>query len=174
MYPSLYYAVKDLFGLNLPFLKMVQSFGFFVAISFILAAYLLSKELKRKEAQGLLSTTTTKVLKGQKATTAELAFSAIIGFVLGYKLLFIAMHFSAFTENTQGFLLSAQGSIIGGVLAAAIAVYLKYREKEKERLEPPVVVEETVHPYQLVGNITLKDIKAVIGSATKSSQFSRL
>ncbi len=155
MYPSLYYAIKDLFGLDLPFFKMVQSFGFFVAVAFIFAAYFLSKELKRKEQQGLILPHTIKVLKGQRATTAELITSGLIGFIAGYKILYIILNFTAFTENTQGFLLSFQGSFIGGVLVAAASVYLKYSEKEKTKREPPVWEPETVHPYQLVGNITL-------------------
>jgi len=106
MYPSLYYAVKDLIGLDLPFLKMIQSFGFFVAIAFLLAAYVWALELKRKEQLGLLGFTTNKVLKGQAATRAELITSGVIGFFIGYKLLFIALNFSAFTENTQAFILS--------------------------------------------------------------------
>ncbi len=155
MYPSIYYAVKDLFGLNLPFLKMIQSFGFFVAISFLLASYLFSKELKRKVEQGLLSTSSTKILKGAKATTAELVVAGIIGFLLGFKIVFIAFNFSEFTENTQGFLLSTNGSLFGGIAGAAISAYLKYREKEKTKLEKPIWVEEVMHPYQHVGNMTL-------------------
>jgi phosphatidylglycerol:prolipoprotein diacylglycerol transferase len=155
MYPSLYYAVKDLFGFDLPFLKMFQSFGFFVAMGFLVAAYFWTKELKRKEQEGLLTTTTTKILKGQRATTAELITSAIFGFLIAYKLVFIALHFSAFTNDTQGFLLSTQGNLIGGILGAILLSYSKYREKEKEKLEPPVWVEEQMHPYQHVGNMTL-------------------
>jgi phosphatidylglycerol:prolipoprotein diacylglycerol transferase len=155
MYPSLYYAIKDLFGLDWPLFKMFQSFGFFVAMAFLVSAYFWTKELKRKEQEGLLSTTTVKVLKGQKATSAELLLSAIIGFLLGYKILFIALHFSAFTENTQGYLLSTQGNWIGGIVAAAVSIYLKYREKEKTKLDKPVWVDETLHPYQHVGNLTL-------------------
>ncbi|MCW3083721.1 MAG: diacylglyceryl transferase [Bacteroidetes bacterium] len=155
MYPSLYYAIKDLFGFDLPFFKMVQSFGFFVAVAFIFAAYFLSKELKRKEQQGLIQPGTIKVLKGQRATAAELITSGLIGFIAGYKILYIAMNFSAFTENTQGFLLSFNGSWIGGLLAAAVSVYLKYSEKEKTKREIPAWEPEIVHPYQLVGNITL-------------------
>lgn len=155
MYPSLYYAVKDLLGLDLPFLKMIQMFGFFVAIAFLTAAYFWTKELKRKENEGLISAGSAKVLKGQKATAAELFFSALIGFLIGYKLLYIIFNFTAFTENTQGFLLSLEGNLIGGIVLGAISAYLKYREKEKTKLEKPVWVEEPIHPYQLVGNMTL-------------------
>ncbi|MES2396533.1 MAG: prolipoprotein diacylglyceryl transferase family protein [Bacteroidota bacterium] len=155
MYPSIYYAVKDLFGLDLPFLKMVQSFGFFVAVAFLVAAYFWTLELKRKEKEGLIGSTTVKILKGAKATTAELITSAIIGFLIGYKVVFIILNFSAFTENTQGFILSTQGNLFGAIIFAALSAYLKYREKEKTKLDKPVWVEEEMHPYQHVGNMTL-------------------
>ena len=155
MYPSLYYAIKDLFGWDLPFFKMIQSFGFFVALAFLAGAYLWTKELKRKEQLGLLSTTTTKELIGQKATIAELITSAIIGFLIGYKLIYVAFNFTAFTENTQGFLLSTKGNFLGGLALALSSAYLKYREKEKTKLPEPKWIEETIHPYQQVGNLTL-------------------
>lgn len=161
MYPSLYYAIKDLIGLDLPFLKMVQSFGFFVALAFLAAAYVWTLELKRKEQLGLLGFTTKKTLKGEKASTTDLFISGIIGFLLGYKLLFIALNFSDFTENTQAFILSTEGNIFGGLIGAAISAYLKYREKEKEKLDKPIWVEEKMQAHQLVGNMTM--IAAIAG-----------
>ena len=155
MYPSIYYAIKDLFGLNIPFLKMIQSFGFFVALAFLIGAYFWTKELKRKEQLGLLSTTTEKIRVGEKATLDELITSGILGFLLGYKLLYVAFNFTAFTENTQGFLLSTKGNLIGGLALAAISTYMKHREKEKTKLPEPKWIEETLHPYQQVGNLTL-------------------
>lgn len=155
MYPSIYYAVKDLFGLNLPFLKMVQTFGFFVALAFILAAYFWTKELKRKEKEGLIGPTIKKTLKGEKANTTDLVVAGIIGFLLGYKLLMIILNFSDFTEDTQGFILSVKGNFIGGIIGAIAGAYLKYREKEKTKEATPKWVDEIVHPYQQVGNLTL-------------------
>ena len=76
-----------------------------VAFAFLVSAYFWTKELKRKEKDGLLKPTTVKVLKGQKATNSELFFSGLIGFLIGYKLLFVILNFTAFTEDTQGFLL---------------------------------------------------------------------
>lgn len=161
MYPTIYDLVSDLFGIKLSLLKMIQSFGFFVAIAFLLASYFFSKELKRKEADGLLQSRTIRVLKGTKASTSELISSGIMGFVIGYKIVFIALNYSEFIQNTQGFILSLKGNIIGGIIAAGLFAYLKFKEKEKEKLEKPELVGETVHPYQHVGNMTL--IAAVAG-----------
>ncbi|MFY9311256.1 MAG: prolipoprotein diacylglyceryl transferase family protein [Bacteroidia bacterium] len=155
MYPSLYYIVKDLLGLDLPFLKMFQSFGLFVALAFLVAAYLWSRELKRKEKEGLLKPSKVKFLEGEKASTAELVTSGIIGFIIGYKVLYIALNFNAFTNNTQGFLLSLKGSFMGGILGAGISAYLKYREKEKTKLDKPTWVEKEMYPHEHVGNMTL-------------------
>ena len=38
MYPNLYYAFKDIFGAAPSGLRFINSFGFFVAIAFIVAA----------------------------------------------------------------------------------------------------------------------------------------
>ena len=161
MYPSLCYAIKDLFGFNLPFLKMIQSFGFFVAIAFLVASYLLTKEFKRKEAEGLLTPQKIKVLIGVKATTLDFVVSGILGFLLGYKFLFIAQHFSQFLEDTQGFILSFQGNVFGGIIGITISIYSKYRESEKTKLDKPHWVEEIVYPHHHVGNITI--IAAIAG-----------
>lgn len=155
MYPNLYYFFYDVFGIEIGFLKAIQSFGFFVAISFILGAYFFSKELKRKEDEGLLKPTKEKVKKGEPASVAEMVISGFIGFLLGYKLLYIGLNFSEFTENTQAYILSAKGNLLGGLIGGAIGAYLKYIEKKKEKLAKPEIVENTVHPYQLVGNMTL-------------------
>ena len=161
MYPNLYYAFQDLFGIELPFLKMVQSFGFFVAMAFLSAGYFFSKELERKENEGLLKASKKKILKGEKATTTELIINAVIGFLVGYKLVYIGFHFTEFLENTQGFILSVKGSFLGGFICAPLFAYFKYKEKEKEKLDEPKWIEETVHPHQLVGNMVL--IAAVSG-----------
>lgn len=159
MYPNLYYAFEDLFGIRLEFLKMFQSFGFFVALAFLFAAWVLHKELMRKEKDGALLPYTKKILRGGKATSKELAVSGVIGFILFYKIVYVALNFSAFLGDTQGFLLSADGSFIGGLLGGIASAYWKYLEKLKEskklNLPQAVEVEEVFHPWQEVGNITL-------------------
>jgi hypothetical protein len=54
MYPDLSYFLHDVFG-TAPdnWTSVVKTFGFFLALSFLTAAYLLFLELKRKKAEGL-------------------------------------------------------------------------------------------------------------------------
>src|ERR1700688_563467 len=87
MYPNLYYAVKDLFGLDLKFLHFINSFGFFVALSFIGAAMVITSELKRKERQGLLEAEDETIVVGKMASPGELLTNFIIAFLFGYKLI---------------------------------------------------------------------------------------
>lgn len=165
MYPNLYYAFKDIFGIELDFLKMFQSFGFFVAVSFLLAAYFFSIELKRKENEGLLSSTPTQILKGKKPTTADYIVSLLLGFVLGYKLFFIILHFGDFLEDTQGFILSLQGNLIGGLIVAAVFWFLKYREARLLDDTEPKLEDGVIHPYEHVGNMTtIAAIAGIIGA----------
>ena len=49
MYPNLYYAFKDLFGVEWTFLRFVNSFGFFVAIAFIIVCYCTCSRIKTKK-----------------------------------------------------------------------------------------------------------------------------
>lgn len=47
MYPTLYHAVLDLFGLDIPLLGYCYSYGFFVGLAFLLAVLLFRSEFKR-------------------------------------------------------------------------------------------------------------------------------
>jgi len=165
MYPTLYDFLLDIFGDSiefLSFLKVVNSFGFFVAISFIISSWILGKELKRKEREGKLSSFKVKEIVGEKLKPSQLIASGVMGFVFGYKLLGVV--FAIYTEdklNTQEYLLSGQGNVLAGLAVAAYMMYTKYKEVKKAELPEPKEVTKEMHPYQLVGNITM--LAAVFG-----------
>jgi len=159
MYPSLYYLFADLFGIHFAPLKIFQMFGCMVAVAYLTASYIFSKELKRKEKDGLLHPFTQKVKRGEKASVAELIEAFIIGAFGGLiicKLIYIFQNQSTFGDDPQSLLLSRKGINIFVVIAAgAIYTFLKYRDKEKHKLPEPELVDEEVHPFQLTGNVTL-------------------
>jgi phosphatidylglycerol:prolipoprotein diacylglycerol transferase len=161
MYPTIYDLVLDLFGLSIPVLKLVQSFGFMVAMAFVAASYTLSLELRRKERDGLLVPFTETVWTGKKSTTIDKVVSGIIGFLLGYKFIGLMFDFDVAIANPQKFILSGQGSILGGFIGAAMSVGGRIYEDRKEGLAEPKQVIQTTHPYEMVGNITI--IAAVMG-----------
>lgn len=163
MYPTLSDLIRDLFGVDIPL--PIQSFGFMLAISFLAAALTLQRELRRKEHEGLLRTIPTEKVIGKPASFNDLSMSFLTGFVIGYKLLYAALNYSAFVDDTQGFLLSFEGNLMGGILLGSAMAFMHYREKEKERLPHPKTVVEHVHPYQLVSNLTMvAAISGIIGA----------
>jgi phosphatidylglycerol:prolipoprotein diacylglycerol transferase len=163
MYPTISDLLRDLTGINIPL--PIQSFGFFVALSFILGAWAMAMDLKRKEEDGLLKSVEKQIMKGAPATYSELIITALTAFILGYKILFIFMEYREFADNPQGLLLSLKGSFIGGFLSAAIFTYLKYSEKEKEKLQTPVLETVKIRPHELMGNITLiSALSGIIGA----------
>jgi len=151
--------IYEMTGVNIPL--PIYSFGFFLALAILVAAYMLARELKRKEKEGLLHPMPRKVKVGQPATATELVLNGVIGFVIGFKLLAIIGDYSAFMDNPQAFILSAQGNLWGGLIGALLLGYWKYREREKERLDKPVVKQVKVFPHQMIGNITI--IAAIAG-----------
>ena len=163
MFPYLSDLVNYLFGFSFSF--PLPMFGFMVALAFIAANYLFVLEMKRKEADGLLSSNTIKVIKGAKASTSDLISNGVYGFVLGFKILGIALNYNEVIKDLPSYVLSAQGSLLGGIGLAAVMVYLKYREAEKERLPEPKEVEQVVLPYQHVGTMTfIAAIGGILGA----------
>lgn len=155
MYPNLFYLIKDLFGIELNALKLVNSFGFFVAMSFVASGYVLYMELKRKSALGEFTYTEEKEIIGAPATTGELLSAGFFGFIFGYKLIGAFIIADAL-NNTQAFILSLDGSMGAGILVAAIMVYLKWKEKDKVKLTKPETRTVQVWPQDRVGDIVLK------------------
>jgi phosphatidylglycerol---prolipoprotein diacylglyceryl transferase len=158
-YPAISDFVNDVFGTNVQW--PIQSFGFFVAIAFLVAAWLLRLELIRKENLGLMQSTDKKVKVGEPASFQDLAVNGIIGFVIGFKLLFAIFNYSSCASNPQAFVFSSAGSFLGGLIGAAIAIYLKYAEKKKQQLKQPKWETIKVYPHHRVGDIVV--IAAIAG-----------
>lgn len=162
MYPTLYDAFLDLFGISIPFLKLVQSFGFFVAMAFLAAMYTLTSEIVRREKEGRLLGRMEKEWTGKPLPISEYLLSALIGLIIGHKLVGIILNFDLATADTQAYILSLQGSLVGGILFAAIGVYLTYKEDPKFLGQTPELVDRMVMPHEWVGNITMIAVVAGI------------
>ena len=155
MYPNLYFAFKDLFGVEWTFLRFVNSFGFFVAIAFILAAIVLAAELKRKSSEGLLQPTDMQVMVGQPATISELVLNFLLGFLLGFKILALFIMDSSATEDPQAFIFSPIGSWPAGIILGLLFAGLKWYEKNKQKLPKPEKRTVRIWPQDRVGEITI-------------------
>jgi phosphatidylglycerol:prolipoprotein diacylglycerol transferase len=155
MYPNLYFALKDLFGISLPFLRFVNSFGFFVALSFIGAAVTLTRELLRKEREGLLQGRDEMIWIGRPASPMELLLNFIGGFLLGFKLVGIFISDSSLTANIQDYIMSAEGSLPAGIIVGLLFAGMKWYEKNKQKLPQPQEKKIRIWPHDRVGDLTI-------------------
>ena len=154
MYPNLYYVFKDWFGVNWEWMKVLNTFGLMVALSFVAAAWTLSLELKRKEKQGLLKYREETIVVGEGAKPMELLINALIGFVIGYKLL--GLIFSR-PEGVapQEYLFSGEGNFLGGLIGALLLGGIKYYDKNKTKLAKPERRSVRIWPHDRVGDIVI-------------------
>lgn len=155
MYPNLYYAFRDLFHVEWQPLRFINSFGFFVAISFIISAVVLSAELRRKSKQGLLQPTEVQVMVGKPATFIDLLLNFLLGFVLGYKILALFIMNRSVTDDPQAFIFSDRGSWPAGIVLGLLFAGLKWWEKKKQVLEKPELRKIRIWPQDRVGEITI-------------------
>lgn len=162
MYPNLYYLFKDAFGWNLPAFKIVNTFGFCVAISFLVCAWLLVKELKRKQALGYFTYKEVTIEVGKPAGITELLINFFLGFILGYKILGIFIIKGAMNDP-QEFIFSSLGSLPAGILLGLFFAGFKWWEKNKSKLPKPEKRNIRIWPSDRVGDITI--IAAVAGFA---------
>ena len=158
MYPNLYFLFEDLFGFSHPFLKLVNSFGFFVALAFIIGSYTLSLELKRKEEEGLMSAEKRRVVEGAPLPISEVIFSGFIGFIFGFKFIYLAMNASELFQGgalPQQHIFSLKGSWLWGIVLALVFAGYRYWQGKKASLEKPIEKTVDFHKYEYTGNITM-------------------
>ena len=153
MFPTVSHFINYLFGINVPL--PFNTFGVFVALAFVAAYWAFTKELKRKEALGLIHPTKRVLTVGEPATTMELVSNAFFGFIIGYKLIYALLNYRLFVDDAQTVLLSTKGNLFGGIALGAFFAYWDYKEKEKAKLPKPQKVQVTVHPHELMSNMVV-------------------
>jgi phosphatidylglycerol:prolipoprotein diacylglycerol transferase len=152
MFPTL----SDLFAylFNIHVRLPIQTFGFFVALSFLLTYLAFVSEFKRKEALGLIHAFKRKEVVGIPPSIPEILINTLLGFALGYKVLGALLNYNDFIFDPKSYLFSAKGSLLFGLLLGIGWGTWAYLDRKKAQLPQPEIVEQTIHPYQLMGRIT--------------------
>ena len=155
MYPNLYYLFRDWFGVELNGLRFIHTFGFFVALSFIAAAVVLTSELKRKGKQGLLQYQEQKIMVGSPAGIGELIINFLLGFVLGYKIIGAFISSSPTAADPQEFIFSWEGSWPAGIILGLLFAGIKWREKNRQKQPKPEERTLRIWPHDRVGDMVI-------------------
>ncbi|MCB0523852.1 MAG: prolipoprotein diacylglyceryl transferase [Saprospiraceae bacterium] len=162
MYPDLSYLFHDLFG-TAPdnALSMLKTFGFFLAIAFIVSAIVFNYELKRKARAGIYTPAMKTMTIGLPASNGELISNAIVGFILGGKGLYAFHHFDTFRHDPASVILSSKMDWLGAILGAVMLTAITYFDGQRRKLEKPETKEVPVYPHDRISEMTV--IAAVSG-----------
>jgi len=154
MYPNLYYVFKDWFGVEWKVLSFLNTFGFMVAIGFIVGAIVLTSELKRKEKLALLLPREETIIVGKPASFFDLILNFITGFLFGFKLIGVML---SKPENVtpQEYIFSSQGNWLAGILLGLLLAAVKWREKNKQKASKPEQRSIRIWPHDRVGDIVV-------------------
>ena len=162
MYPNLSYLFHDLFGTARDnALSIIQMFGLFLGLAFFTAAFVLYRELKRKEKEGLLIATSRDQIIGAGAKWSEVVLNGLFGLILGMKLPAIISDFANFKEDPAGFIFSGQGNMGFGIIGLLIFAGYTFWQGHKEKLDKPKKVSQSISVHQRIGDLTV--IAAIFG-----------
>ncbi|MEO7176593.1 MAG: prolipoprotein diacylglyceryl transferase family protein [Saprospiraceae bacterium] len=166
MYPDLSYILHALIGTEPDNgFALIKTFGLFMAFAFVVSSWILVMEFKRREKLGLMHSIQVKQKSNAPMSILEHAMNGLIGFLLGFKLIYIIGHWSDFTQDAAAVLLSKSGSIPAGIVVMLLYMGFFYFKGQKLRKAHPEETWVTIHPHQRVGDITIAAaISGIIGA----------
>jgi len=162
MYPDLSYFFHDLLGTEVDnWTSVINTFGFFLALTFICSFFIIRAELRRKHSEGIIPPLNVKV--AASSAIKETLFNSAVGFVLGFKLPYIYKNFSEFKGNEAGMVFSKDGALFPGIIVAILfGIYAYFMASNKP---PRPAGLSTINPADKSGDIILyAAIFGVIGS----------
>ncbi len=166
MYPDLSYILHQLFGTPVDnAFSVIQTFGLFLTLAVVTSGFVLYSEFRRYEEEGIFEGVKEKEVLGKGPQILPILINALIGFFLGFKLIYIASDFNAFKADAAGIVLSTEGNLLGGIIGLLVFAGWRYYELHKSKLAEPKIVERIVMPHERVPDITIvAAISGIIGA----------
>lgn len=148
-FASIWDFFNYLFGTN--FLSLPpQTYGFFMALAFVVGILFSRRELARKTGLGIFPKGTRIVETGKGVVWTDVLLYSAIGYFFGLKAWGIYLDKSAFLASPQDYFLSMKGAPTGGIfLALLLGGYIVYKQR-KEKLPE---VKKEVQPYNVEDRI---------------------
>ncbi len=145
---------------NIPF----NTYGFFVAMGFMMAAIFATKELKRRGQLNLIPSFPSVEIIGEKPKWQDFLFPVFVGFFAGMKIVGALIHNPSLLtqgQDTVAFFFSKQGYPIYGLVCALLASAYTYYTIQKSVLPKPEEKKVEVKPEDLIGELVF--VAAVFG-----------
>ncbi len=137
MFPDFRYLVYGLTGYFPPhWVGLFKTFGAMVALAFLAATWVMIRELRRKEGEGLIQPITDKKTGGKMwphERISEIVMIAAIGGLIGAKVFNALETWQDFLRDPIGSLFSRSGLTFYGGLIVATAIFYYYAKKQKIR-----------------------------------------
>jgi phosphatidylglycerol---prolipoprotein diacylglyceryl transferase len=156
MYPDLSYLFNDIFGTRVDNgMAIFKTFGFFLAIAFLLSAVTYYHELKRKAKQGFFTAIPEKTVEGAPASISEILSNALVGLILGGKGWLAYTDFEHFRPDPAAIILSKQMYWPAAIVGALALSALTWWDANRRRKNPPVETIVNVWPHMRISEITV-------------------
>lgn len=155
MFPTLYHFFRDVFGIELTALQILNTFGFFVALSIAGAFWAMATEMKRRTALGQFRSVELKILSGAAYPVSDYIMNGVLSFIFGYKILFLMFPGSDSDNFTpQEHIFTSEGNFWYGLMAMFFVLGWRYYSDKKQRLPEPKIEIQTQSADWHMGNIT--------------------
>ncbi len=166
MYPDLSYFFHDLLGTPADnWLSIFKTFGVFLVLAILSAAFILQRELKRKAQLGVFEPEKVRIELNKPPKPMEIASSGIWGFLLGYKLAYALLNFTALKADAAEVLLSTAGHWPAGLLLGAAFAGYRYWDGNRKAKSGGKAVVQHLYPHDRIGEITMiAALSGVIGA----------
>lgn len=162
MYPDLSYFFYKVFGTQPDnWTSIFKTFGLFLVIAILFAAWMLYLELKRKAAEGKFTPQKKTYTIGGAPSIWDVVSNGFFGFILSFKGGYVASNFAEFQLDPAAVVFSAKGNWGLGLLGFIAFAAYRYWEVNKVKLPKPKKVVEDIYPHDRIGDITI--IAAVTG-----------
>lgn len=169
MYPDLSYLFHDLLG-TAPdnWLSIFKTFGFFLAIAFLVSAVVFRLELKRKALQGVYQPTRVTIQEGAPPSGADIISNAVMGLLLGGKGWYAYQNFADFRTDPASVILSTKmawpAAILGALILGGWTWWDAYRKRGAQTREKNV----SIYPHDRISELT---VAAAIGGILGAKLF---
>lgn len=165
MYPDFQYLLEDIFAYDMPsWLSFIKTFGFFVAVAFIVSSQILTYDIKRMEAEGKFNISIKKKYTGKRYPILDSFLAFLIGFIVGYAVCYLIMGLTGAVISAKE---TMRESILVGVVMGLSTSYLRlsYQNLKEKHLPSPETKAIMVYPHQMMSEILiLAAVSGLIGA----------